>query len=253
MPRNIAAYVVMIGSLAPGPSVVVMATYGLVHGAWHGAWCWDELREELEERGHATVAVDLPCDDWDAGLSDNADIVVDALGDADDVVLVGHSLGGITIPVVAKRRAVQRMVFLCALLPKPGQTMDEVLGGDAAVLSPEFGKFIQVVNEDNSVSWDPASAVEAFYHDCPPDLAKWAASKLRRQVWATTQERSPLDAWPDVPSTYIVCSEDRTVSPEWSRRAAKEWIGADLIELPGGHSPFLSRPAELADVLVSLP
>lgn len=229
-----------------------MTTFGLVHGAWHGAWCWEPLQAALDERGHDSVAVDLPCDDWDATLDDNARIVVDALGDADDVVLVGHSLGGITIPVVAARRPVRRMVFLCALLPKPGQTMDEVLGSGERVLSPEFNPFAQTVHEDSSVSWAPAAAVETFFHDCPPEQAEWAASKLRRQTWATTQERSPIDEWPDVPSTYVVCSNDRAVNPEWSRRAATEWIGADLVELPGGHSPFLARPAELAELLVSL-
>jgi len=231
-----------------------MTTFALVHGAWHGAWCWERLQEELEDLGHDTVAMDLPCDDWEAGLSENAEVVVNALADAggDDVVLVGHSLGGITIPVVAARRPVRRMVFLCALLPRPGQTMDDVLGSAEDVLSPEFASFTQIVHEDNSVSWDPRSAVEAFYHDCDPDIGRWAASKLRHQVWKTTQEASPLSSWPDVPSTYIVCSEDRTVNPDWSRRAAKEWIGADVIELPGGHSPFLSRPHELAEILVAL-
>lgn len=61
-------------------------------------------------------------------------------------------------------------------------------------------------------------------------------------------ERCPLDSWPDVPSVYIVMAEDRAVNPEWSRRAARR-IGAELIELPGSHSPFYSRPAELAGVL----
>src|SRR6476619_5607521 len=176
-----------------------MTTFGLVHGAWHGAWCWERVQAELDERGHTSVAVDLPCDDWGAGLTDNADIVVDALGDADDVVLVGHSLGGITIPVVAARRPVRRLVFLCALLPKPGQSMDEVLGSGEPVLSPEFNPFGQIVEEDGSVSWETSAASETFFHDCSPDVAEWAASKLRRQTWATTQQPSPLSTWPDVP------------------------------------------------------
>ena len=228
-------------------------TFGLVHGAWHGAWCWERLQAELEQRGHRSVAVDLPCDDPSAGLARNAEIVIDALGDADDVVLVGHSLGGITVPVVADRRPVRRLVFLCALVPRPGKTMDEVLISAGDVLSPEFQRFEQIVHEDGSVSWQDDQAIEAFFHDCSPELASWAASRLRRQVWTTTQEPSPLAKWPDVPSTYVVCADDRTVSPDWSRRVAKEWLDADLVELPGGHSPFLSRPERLADVLESLP
>lgn len=228
-------------------------TVGFVHGAWHGAWCWGPLQAELDRRGQRSVAVDLPCDDRSAGLSRNTNIVIDALGDADDVLLVGHSLGGITIPVVAAARPVRRMVFLCALLPEPGKTLDEVLSTESDLLTPGFSPFEQIIGEDGSVTWRPDAAVEAFFHDCPPAVAADAASKLRTQVWTSTREPSPLSSWPHVPSTYIVCTEDRAVNPAWSRRVAKEWLDADIVELPGGHSPFLSRPVALADVLMSLP
>jgi pimeloyl-ACP methyl ester carboxylesterase len=65
-------------------------------------------------------------------------------------------------------------------------------------------------------------------------------------------ERCPIDVWPDVPSTYILMTDDRAVNPAWSRRVAKDRIGANLIELGGGHSPFYSRPVELAQVLADL-
>jgi Predicted esterase of the alpha/beta hydrolase fold len=84
-----------------------MAAFSLVHGAWHGSWAWDLLRRELEARGHAVAAPDLPCDDVGAGVEDYARLVPPA-----DVV-VGHSLGGLTIPLVEARLR----VFLCALVP----------------------------------------------------------------------------------------------------------------------------------------
>ena len=99
-----------------------MTTIALVHGAFHGAWCWDHLRPELEARGFAVVAPDLPCDDPSAGCVAYADVVVTALAHVnDEVILVGHSLGGLTIPLVAAARPVRRMVFLCAFLPQPGR------------------------------------------------------------------------------------------------------------------------------------
>src|SRR5688572_33286323 len=79
-------------------------TFTLIHGAWHGAWCWEPLVAELEGRGHRAMAVDLPCDDPTVTTIDNATQVVEALGDADEVVVVGHSLGGIVAPVVAQLR-----------------------------------------------------------------------------------------------------------------------------------------------------
>src|SRR4029077_15910029 len=79
-----------------------MATFALVHGAWHGGWCWDRLIPALEARGHHAVAVDLPTEDWSAGCAEYAAIALDALRGADeDVVVVGHSLAGLTIPLIA--------------------------------------------------------------------------------------------------------------------------------------------------------
>src|SRR5437764_15314513 len=101
-----------------------MSTFALVHGAWHGAWCWDRLVPEIAARGHRAIAVDLPCEDPLAGGAAYAGAVVQALeGVGGDVVLVGHSLGGLTIPLVAARQPVHGMVFLCALLPRPDRSM----------------------------------------------------------------------------------------------------------------------------------
>jgi pimeloyl-ACP methyl ester carboxylesterase len=65
-------------------------------------------------------------------------------------------------------------------------------------------------------------------------------------------EICPLSKWPGVPSSYVVCAEDRTIQPEWSRRAARERLGIEAVELPGGHCPHVSRPGELAEVLAAL-
>ncbi|HEY1486097.1 MAG TPA: alpha/beta fold hydrolase, partial [Micromonosporaceae bacterium] len=95
-----------------------MTTYGLVHGAWHSSWHWHLLEAALHDRGGHAVTVDLPCTDSAAGASEYADLIVEALASIDDdVVLVGHSLGGLTIPLVAARRPIRRLIFLNAMLP----------------------------------------------------------------------------------------------------------------------------------------
>jgi alpha-beta hydrolase superfamily lysophospholipase len=117
-----------------------MATFGLVHGAWHGAWCWERLIPELEAQGHRAVAMDLPCDDSSATFDDYADVVCAAVtGVSDDLVIAGHSLAGLTIPLVAARRALRRLVYLCAIPASPGQSLRQQLS-DADMLNPDYVK-----------------------------------------------------------------------------------------------------------------
>src|SRR5260370_7518700 len=97
----------------------------LVHGAYHGAWCWDELRAELERGGHASTAVDLPCDDPDAGAERYVDEILHAIPkQLGSVVMVGHSLAGLSIPIAASRTRTAMTIYLCAILPVPGLSFD---------------------------------------------------------------------------------------------------------------------------------
>ena len=104
-----------------------MSIFALVHGAWHGPWCWDRLTPLLQERGYEVIVPDLPSEDTELGLEDYADAIERALGDADDVILVPHSLGGLNGPVVAARRPLKALVYLCALVPEPGLSFVEQL------------------------------------------------------------------------------------------------------------------------------
>src|SRR4051794_223796 len=104
-----------------------MSMFGLVHGAYHGAWCWDLLVPKLQKLGHTALTVDLPIEDPQAGASAYAEAAVTAFQSAgDDLVVVGHSLAGLVIPLVAERRPVRQLVYLCALLAEPGRSYDEV-------------------------------------------------------------------------------------------------------------------------------
>ena len=229
-----------------------MTTFALVHGAWHGAWCWELLEAELERRGHRTVATDLPCENPASTSSLYADVVVAALhGVDDDVVLVGHSLGGLTIPVVASRRPVRSQVYLCALVRAPGQSMADRAEANADFGPADFSASI-VGNDDGTITIPPEAAARFLYQDCTPDQIAWATKRLRRQGGALWVEQAPYDELPATEYAYILCRDDRGVSPAWSRREVPGLLGITPIELDGSHSPFVSRPAELADALVSL-
>ena len=114
-----------------------MTTFALVHGGYHGAWCWERLTPLLQQAGDDVVTMDLPLEDGTATFDTYADVVCAALdGCDDDVVLVGHSYAGNTIPLVAARRPVRHLVFLCAMIPDVGRSLAEQLADKPEMLNP---------------------------------------------------------------------------------------------------------------------
>lgn len=226
-----------------------MSTFVLIHGAWHGAWCWERLVPELEARGHVSIAMDLPVEDGSATFADYAQVVIEAAaGVEEDVVLVGHSLGSMVLPLVAARRRTTAMVFLCGVIPNRGGSP-----WDDAPRMEEPGTFDGLVaNGDGSTTWSTLdAATRAFYDDCVPDDARRAYERLRSQNPTSLWGHYPLDEWPSVRRIAIIGAADRAVTSAYSRAVCPVRLGVDPVELPGGHSPFLARPSTLADALVS--
>ena len=218
----------------------------LVHGSYHGAWCWDLLIPELERRGHRAVAVDLPISDPGAGAAEYADAVVAAIDGIVDPIVVGHSMAGIVIPIVAERRPVARLVFLAAMLPIPGRSINEQRASEPIDAPVELANAEWTDLGDDVWMVGPTTATELFFPDAPPDLAAWAASRLRPQCYRVMSEPSPLAAWPTTERSFIVCRDDIALNPAWARVAARERLGVEPLEIDGSHSPFLTRPVELA-------
>ena len=225
----------------------------LVHGAWHAGACWQPLVDELTARGETAVAVDLPCEDPDATLVDYAQAVVDgAAGFDEPVIVVGHSLGGLTIPLIPSRRPVAGLVFVAAILSAPGEPAGAALGGGA--FSDGFAELTaahQIAEENGASRWDRDGAVAAFYHDVPEDRLDAATDALRLQQWGPTREAWPLEAYPDVPMRYVACADDRILDPDWQVRSARERLGVEPDVLDCSHSPMLAQPAALVDLLLA--
>lgn len=224
----------------------------LVHGAYHGAWCWDFLTPELARLGHRVTTVDLPISDPGMGAADYARTVAAAIEPDSVPMVVGHSMGGLVIPLVPDHRPVHRLVFLAAFLPRPGMSANdqravEAIDGRVALRTAEWTDL-----GDDVWMIGPNTATELFYHDAPASSARWATQRLRPQAYRVLSETTPLTVWPAVPCSSILCREDRSLNPDWARTAANDRLGVTALELPGGHSPFLTRPRDLANVIDTL-
>jgi pimeloyl-ACP methyl ester carboxylesterase len=202
----------------------------LIHGGGGGAWDWHLVVPELHARGHDAVAVDLPSEDESAGWSEYVDTVVEATGDRSDLVVVGHSLGGFTAPLVCARRRVERLVLLAAMIPLPGELFSDWWA---------------------NAGYEKSGYDDVFYHDVPAELAAEAMRRERQESSQALREAWPLEAWPETPTTYLLCRDDRMFTAAWARRHARERLDLEADEIEGGHYITLSRPVALAERLAA--
>jgi pimeloyl-ACP methyl ester carboxylesterase len=211
-----------------------MATFVLIHGAGDVGWYWHLVGAELRKRGHDVVAPDLPCDDDSAGLTEYRDVVLEAIGDRSELVVVAQSFGAFTAPLVCDRRPAELLVLVAGLIPAPGEAPKDWWTNTGYEDEPH-----QQYEDD----------VALFYHDVPPALAAEAMSKGRGQSGTPTLEPWPLDAWPEVPTRFILCRDDRLLPAAFMRRVVRDRLGIEPDKIDSGHCVALSHPRELADQL----
>ncbi|HMD46684.1 MAG TPA: alpha/beta hydrolase [Acidimicrobiales bacterium] len=219
-----------------------MTTVMLVHGAFHGSWCFDEVAEALGARGVPVVAPELPL----TSNAEDAAVVRRAIDEADDeIVLLGHSYGGAVISRAAVgAERVRHLVYLCALMVEGSDLPPD------SVQTPAFAEAVRMGEEWTSV--DPAGARAAFYADCPPAVAEASVARLRPMPTATlvSMDSGRPAAWRSIPSTYVVCTLDQTIHPQSQRAMAAQ--ATESVEWEASHSPFLSRPDLVVDLLAAL-
>jgi pimeloyl-ACP methyl ester carboxylesterase len=211
------------------------ATFVPIHAAGDSAWSWHMVAAELRERGHDVVAVDLPADDESAGLSDYADAVVDAIGERTNLVVVAHSFGGFTGPLVCERVPVRVLVMVSAMIPAPGEPPADWWA------NTRHGEARREAGDGE------LDDIETYYHDVAPELAAEAMRRDRNHPSGRAYEEPwPLNQWPDVRTHFLLCRNDRLFPATWMRDLVRERLGITPDEIDSGHCPMLSQPAELA-------
>src|SRR6478672_9552076 len=192
-------------------------TFVLIPGAGGTAWYWHRIVPLLRQAGHEAIAVDLPGDDPAAGLPEYTDLVVAAIGDRGNVVLVAQSLGGFTAPLAAARVPVASLVFVNAMIPRPGETPGAWW---------------------DDTGWDGARVA--------------AAGEPYQRPEADVVFASACDctAWPPVPIRAVAGADDRFFPAGFQRALARDRLGIEADMLPGGHLIALAQPARLAGYLL---
>ncbi len=232
----------------------------LVHGAWHGAWCFDPIIGPLQQREIEVTTVDLPGHGDDAGplgdLHDDAACVAQALDTLDaadgEVVLVGHSYGGAVVTEAGTHPSVGHLVYLAAFAIDLDESCAAaaVSEPDVVALShdgrPDLGAAL-VWHEDATTTLDPELAVALLYNTCDQASQAWAVSRLGAQPMAALSQSPTATAWRERPTTYAICTDDQIVHPGLQAVLARRCT--HQVEWPTDHSPFLSRPDLVVDLL----
>ncbi|WP_157246842.1 alpha/beta fold hydrolase [Nonomuraea typhae] len=221
-----------------------MSTFVLIHGGGDVGWSWHLVEAELRARGHDVLAPDLPGDDESQTLTDYADAVIEAVGDRKDLVVVGHSFGAFTAPLVADRVPADVLVLLAGMVPSPGESPDEWWTGTGC-----HSAVREQAERDGGLTGNSDPYV-CFYHDVPRELAEEAMGKERAHPSrAASAAPWPLAAWPDVPTRFVLCTEDRVFPPDFLRGLVRDRLGIVPDEIAGSHCVTLSRPKQVADLL----
>lgn len=235
----------------------------LVHGGFHGAWCWDRVVDALGGLGHEAIAVDLPGhgerrDESEPTTFNGRTTAITDVLEAGDV-LVGHSGGGFDITHAANA-APERVAHLCYLaagLPREGRTWPEAMAmrADGTIGDFDAAGLLDYLafDADGSVSVIDADAARAkFFHDCDDATVRWAFERLcPERAGETSVEPVSLPAFwaADRPRSFIRCLQDRAQEP-WSAELVAARLGVEPLAIDASHSPFLSRPEELAELIV---
>jgi pimeloyl-ACP methyl ester carboxylesterase len=223
-----------------------VSTFVLLPGAGGASAYWRLVVPLLEAAGHRAIAVDFPGSDPHAGLSAYADRAVAAIGDERDVVLVAQSMGGFTAPLVCERVSVRALVFVNAMIPKPGETAGAWWGNTGSETARS--------DAARAHGYSPKFDLDTYFlHDLPSDVATALMNDARPEVEIAFTEPCNFTRWPDVPIHVIVARGDRFFPAEFQARVARERLGKEVETIAGGHLVALSNPRELTELLLAIP
>jgi pimeloyl-ACP methyl ester carboxylesterase len=224
-----------------------------VHGALvrDGAWWWQRVAEQIHEQtGTLSRAIKLPsCGEGampgTADLREDARSLRTALDDVDEAVIVGHSYGGTVIAEGADHPATRHLVYISSYLPNVGQSQADIMSGEQDPVGV-------ALDDDGTIriaGYTTSSFGDRFLQNLTDEETRSEAwNRLTAQSVGAFGTPTTQAAWRGKPSTYLVCTEDRSTSLALQRFHAAR--ATRLIDLTTGHHPFLSRPDLVAEEMI---
>jgi pimeloyl-ACP methyl ester carboxylesterase len=184
-------------------------------------------------------------------MSDYADAVVNAIDDAntytdvlEELFVVAHSFGGFTAPLVAERLPTAGLVYVTAMVPRPGESPDDWWSNTG------HAEAVRIQAARDGGLTGASDPYVCYFHDVPKELADQVSRREPPPPSNTAYyEPWPLDTDPTTPARYILCTEDRLFPAAFQRQLARDRIGITPDEITSGHCPALSHPTELAAML----
>ena len=228
--------------------MLTVTTFVLVPGAGGAAWYWHRVVPRLIEAGHEAIALHLPADDPAGGLPEYARLISEAVGPRSDVVLVAQSLGGFSATQAAasgEHPGLRALVFVNAMIPEPGETAGDWWG------HVDQEKAMRVAAEAGG--WAVEFDLDTYFtHDVPPEVLASGADHQRDETDTVFAAPCAFTEWPPITIRVVAGRDDRFFPVAFQQCLARKRLGIEADVLPGGHLMALSRPAELADYLVSV-
>jgi len=222
-----------------------MPSFILIPGAGGMAWYWHRVVPLLEQAGSEAIAVDLPADDPSKGLDDYADIAIQAIGSRPNVIVVAQSLGAFTAPLVCSHQAVRGLIFLNAMIPQPWEAAGAWWGNTGAVE--------ERIREAKLRGYSPQFDLSTYFlHDVPEKVLRGGPQRPREQSDSIFGQSCRFERWPAIPLHVIATADDRFFPLEFQRRTARERLNLKVQVIPGGHLVALSKPEELAALLLRI-
>lgn len=226
--------------------MMIRPTLVFVHGAWHGSWAWEPVTTILQERGWSTAAVDLPsvhaADFETKTLADDAAAVEAAVAAVDGpVVVVAHSYGGVPTTQAALDDRVVHVVFISAFVLDEGESLLAAVGGVAPGWWVVDGDVVSA-----GTTQEPPLVL--FFGDVDRATADASARRLKTQARRPFVDQVTQVSWRDRPTTYVITEQDY-VFPLPAQEALAARSESRAVRLPSSHSPFLSQPEAVADIV----